>query len=67
MMSTSLILPSHDELLTDPYDISIELEGRVDLIIDGGYCGNEETSVIDMTEDLPIIVRQGAGDVTAFE
>lgn len=66
MMSTSLILPANNELMTDPYDIRIELEGRVDLIIDGGYCGNEETSVIDMTDDLPVIVREAAGDVSAF-
>ncbi len=67
MMSTSLILPNHETLLTDPYDIRIELEGRVDLIIDGGFCGDEETTVIDMTEDHPVIVREGAGDVTSFE
>ena len=66
MMSTSLILPNHDELMTDPYDIRIELEGRVDLIIDGGYCGNEETSVIDMTDDFPLVVREGAGDVSTI-
>jgi len=66
MMSTSLILPKHEELMTDPYDIRIELERRVDLIIDGGYCGVEETSVIDMTEHTPDIIREGAGDVESF-
>jgi tRNA threonylcarbamoyl adenosine modification protein (Sua5/YciO/YrdC/YwlC family) len=66
MMSTSLILPPDNELMTDPYDIRIELEGRVDLIIDGGYCGHEETTVIDMTDDYPVVIREGAGDISAF-
>lgn len=66
MMSTSLILPNHEEMMTDPYDIRIELEGRVDLIIDGGFCGIVETSVIDMTDDFPQIIREGAGDVSSI-
>ena len=67
MMSTSLILPGDSDIMTDPYDIRIELEGRVDLIIDGGYCGNEETSMIDLTSGAPEVIRVGQGDVSAFE
>lgn len=66
MMSTSLVLPHHEGMMTDPYDIRIELEGQVDLIIDGGFCGSEETSVIDFTEGFPVIIREGAGDLTSF-
>jgi len=67
MMSTSLILPGDKDIMTDPYDIRIELEGRVDLIIDGGYCGNEETSMIDLTSGTPEVIRVGQGDVSDFD
>lgn len=67
LMSTSLIMPGEDLPLTDPYDIRATLEHHVDLIIDGGYCGMEATSVINMTNEIPEIVRVGMGDVTPFE
>ena len=66
LMSTTLILPGKSEIMTDPYDIRMELEGRVDLIIDGGYCGNVATSMIDLTDGTPVVLREGQGDVTAF-
>ena len=66
IMSTSLILQGHNELMTDPYDIRTELQGRVDLIIDGGYCGEQETSMIDLTSGSPEVIRIGQGDVSAF-
>lgn len=67
LMSTSLIIPGDDQPLTDPYDIRATLEHQVDLIIDGGYCGMEATSVIRMTDDVPEVVRVGMGDVSDFE
>jgi len=67
LMSTTLILPGTKEIMTDPYDIRLELEGRVDLIIDGGFCGNVATSMIDITTGTPEIVREGQGDVSDFE
>lgn len=67
LMSTSLIMPGDEDPLTDPYDIRATLEHQVDLIIDGGYCGMEATSVINMTDDVPEIVRVGMGDVSPFE
>jgi tRNA A37 threonylcarbamoyladenosine synthetase subunit TsaC/SUA5/YrdC len=42
------------------------LDASVDLIIDGGYAGMEPTSVIDISEDTPILIRKGLGDVSAF-
>lgn len=66
LMSTTLQLPDDDYALTDPRDIRDFLERRVDLIIDGGYGGLELTSVIDLTEDIPILVRQGAGAFDDF-
>jgi tRNA threonylcarbamoyl adenosine modification protein (Sua5/YciO/YrdC/YwlC family) len=67
IMSTSLILPNETEPLTDPYDIREVLQHQVDLVIDGGYCGMEATTVINLVEDVPEIIREGAGDVGQFE
>ena len=67
IMSTTLILPGEDMPLTDPYDIRDILEHQVDLVIDGGYCGLEATTVVDMTGDVPEIVRKGEGDTSPFE
>jgi tRNA threonylcarbamoyl adenosine modification protein (Sua5/YciO/YrdC/YwlC family) len=67
IMSTSLILPGEVEPLTDPYDIRDLLQHELDLVIDGGYCGTEATSVINLTEDHPEVIRAGAGDITPFE
>lgn len=68
MMNTSLILPGQEEgEVLAPYEIFDELNGRVDAVIDGGYCGHEETTVVDMTTGYPEIVRYGAGDATVFE
>ncbi len=66
IMSSSLILPGEKEPLTDPYDIRDTLQHCVDLVIDGGYCGMEATSVINMVEEEIVIVREGAGDVGVF-
>lgn len=66
IMSTTLIMPNKREIMTDPYDIRIELEGRVDLIVDGGFCGNVATSMIDLTDGTPEVLREGQGDVSAF-
>jgi len=63
IMSTSLILPGDDVPLTDPYDIRETLQHSVDLVIDGGYCGLESTTVVDMTTDEYQVTRQGLGQI----
>jgi len=67
IMSSTLILPGEEMPLTDPYEIRELLEHKVDLIIDGGYCELEPTTVIDLTGELPRVVRRGKGDPAAFE
>ena len=62
MMTVTLIMPGDEYPLTDPYDIRQSLETQVDAIIDGGYCGLEPTTVVDMTGDQPEMRRQGMGD-----
>jgi len=67
MMSSTLILPEEDLPLTDPHEIRQILGHAVDLVIDGGYCGLEATTVVDLVDDVPTIVRVGKGDVSLFE
>ncbi|GAB7219935.1 L-threonylcarbamoyladenylate synthase [Vibrio comitans] len=67
MMSTTLILPGNDVTESDPEEIRDKLEHAVDLIINGGYLGEQPTTVIDFSEDDPVIARRGAGDTTPFE
>ncbi len=66
MMSVTMMLPGDDLPMTDPYEIRQTLEHELDLVIDGGYCGMEPTSVIDLVEDTPKIIRRGQGDVSHF-
>jgi tRNA threonylcarbamoyl adenosine modification protein (Sua5/YciO/YrdC/YwlC family) len=66
LMSSTLLLPKDPYPLTDPEDIRDRLERQVDAIIDGGSCGIEPTSVLDLSGDDVAIVRKGKGDVTAF-
>lgn len=63
IMSSTLILPDDEFPMTDPYQIQLQLEKQVDLIIDGGYSGHLPTTVIDLTEDQPEVLRQGLGEV----
>ena len=65
LLSCTLMLPEDDEPLTDPYEIRDRLEHSVDLVIDGGWCGTEPTTVIDMTDGTELI-RQGKGDTALF-
>lgn len=67
IMSTSLIMPGETEPLTDPYDIRDLLQHNIDAIIDGGYCGMEATSVINMIDEVPVVVREGAADTSHFK
>ncbi|MEO8224560.1 MAG: L-threonylcarbamoyladenylate synthase [Gammaproteobacteria bacterium] len=66
IMSSTLLLPGQDVPLSDPDDIESALAGRIDLLIDGGSCGIEPTTVVDVTGDYPVVIRQGRGDSTGF-
>jgi len=67
IMSSTLILPDDEYPLSDPEDIRDALEHQVDLIIDGGNCGLEPTSVIDLVTGYADVLRTGKGDVSIFE
>ena len=65
-LGTTLILPPDDEPLNDPEDIRARLEKQVDLVIDGGACPREPSTVIDLTGDEPELVRAGRGALEPF-
>jgi tRNA threonylcarbamoyl adenosine modification protein (Sua5/YciO/YrdC/YwlC family) len=67
MMSVTLIMPGEEYPLIDPYDIRQILEHDVDLVIDGGYCGMEATTVVDLADETPLVLRAGKGDTAPFE
>ena len=67
LVSSTLLLPGHDEPMTQGWEIAEELEHAVDAVIDSGDCGTEPTTVIDFSQPEPEIVRRGAGDTSGFE
>ena len=67
LMSVTLIMPGDEYPLIDPYDIRETLEHEVDLVIDGGYCGMEPTTVVDLVDEVPLILRAGKGELAPFE
>ena len=66
IMSTSLILPDEDERLVDPYDMRLKIGKLVDLIVDGGVCGVEATTMVDLVDGIPVVIREGKGDSEPF-
>ena len=67
MLTSTLLLPGDEYPLTDPYDMKDTIGNQVDLIIDGGYCGMEETTMVDLVDDIPVVLREGKGDISIFE
>lgn len=65
MLSSTLLLPGEEMPMTDPYEIRDVLERQVDLIIDGGYCGVEPTTVVHLEDGEPVVTRRGLGDPQA--
>lgn len=67
MLSCSLMLPASEMTEYDPEEIRDKLENKVDLIIHGGYLGEKPTTVIDLSQDTPEILRHGSGETAPFE
>jgi tRNA threonylcarbamoyl adenosine modification protein (Sua5/YciO/YrdC/YwlC family) len=67
IVSSTLLLPDHNEPLTQGWEIKEELDNVVDAVIDSGECGTVPTTVIDFSQGDPQIIRVGAGDPTRFE
>lgn len=67
LMSVSLILPNQDYPFVDASEINDVLGNFVDLIIDGGVCGITPTTIVDLVEGKPKVLRIGKGDPRVFE
>ena len=65
LLSSTLILPGHEEPLTEGWVVGDEIGHLVDAIIEG-ECGLEPTTVVDLSGPMPVIIRQGAGDARLF-
>ena len=66
LIGTTLILPGSDDPLNDAADIRSQLEKHIELVIDGGSCSLLPTTVVDLTGDAPLVLRQGRGDAGLF-
>ncbi|MBL8520258.1 MAG: threonylcarbamoyl-AMP synthase [Betaproteobacteria bacterium] len=66
LLTSTLILPGEEAPMADAAPIRAALEHRLDLILDGGHCGFAPTSVIDLSGEIPTLVRVGRGDVASF-
>ncbi|MDP9820577.1 L-threonylcarbamoyladenylate synthase [Nocardioides massiliensis] len=67
LLSSTLLLPDADEPMTQAWQIDDEIGHLLDAVIDGGDCGAEPTTVVDLSDGVPEVVRQGAGDTSRFE
>ncbi|MGN9810233.1 L-threonylcarbamoyladenylate synthase [Micromonospora sp. BQ11] len=67
LVSSTLLLPGEDEPLTEGWEIKERLDHLLDAVVDAGECGKEPTTVIDLSEAEPEILRRGAGDTSRFE
>jgi tRNA threonylcarbamoyl adenosine modification protein (Sua5/YciO/YrdC/YwlC family) len=67
LLSMTLNLPNENEVLTEAWEIRDRLEHMVDLVIDVGHCAADATSVIDLTGNVPALIRAGQGDLTPFD
>ncbi|MFZ2507856.1 MAG: L-threonylcarbamoyladenylate synthase [Steroidobacteraceae bacterium] len=67
LMSTTLLLPGDDQPLTDARDIEARIGAAVDLILDGGNCGLEPSTIVDLSGKAPVILRTGKGDPRPFQ
>ncbi len=67
LMSSTLILPGGEFPETDAWEIRDRLEHQVDLVIDGGRCGVESTTVLDLADAMPTVLRRGKGSTEGLE
>jgi tRNA threonylcarbamoyl adenosine modification protein (Sua5/YciO/YrdC/YwlC family) len=66
LLSSTLQLPGEEFPLTDPEKIRERLDRQIDLVIEAGHCGAEVTTVINLADGAPELVRSGKGDLGIF-
>jgi tRNA threonylcarbamoyl adenosine modification protein (Sua5/YciO/YrdC/YwlC family) len=67
LLSSTLILPGDDMPLNDPDEIRERLERQVDLVIEGGPCDINPTTVVALEDGVATVIRRGKGDPRPFE
>jgi tRNA threonylcarbamoyl adenosine modification protein (Sua5/YciO/YrdC/YwlC family) len=67
LLSSTLLLPGEEQPLTQGWEIQERLDHAVDAVVDAGDCGTVPTTVVDLSQDEPVVVRRGAGDPSRFE
>jgi tRNA threonylcarbamoyl adenosine modification protein (Sua5/YciO/YrdC/YwlC family) len=67
LVSSTLLLPGEDEPMTQGWEIKDRLDDMVDGVVDAGACGNEPTTVVDLSGPEPVVLRVGGGDPTRFQ
>lgn len=66
LLSMTLSMPDADMAMMEPWEIRDHLEHVADLVIDVGHCPAGATTVINLTGDIPVLEREGLGDLTPF-
>jgi tRNA threonylcarbamoyl adenosine modification protein (Sua5/YciO/YrdC/YwlC family) len=67
LVSSTLLLPGDEDPLTQAEEIRQRLDHDLDAVLDCGDCDTQPTTVVDLSQDEPEILRRGAGDPTPFE
>jgi tRNA threonylcarbamoyl adenosine modification protein (Sua5/YciO/YrdC/YwlC family) len=67
LLSSTLLLPDQEEPMTQGWEIKERLDDVLDAVVDSGDCGTEPTTVVDLSQEEPEILRRGAGDPSPFE
>lgn len=67
LVSSTLLLPGEDEPMTHGWTIKDRFDNEIDAVIDSGECGTIPTTVIDLSDGAPEVIRVGAGDPSSFE
>ncbi len=66
ILSTSITLEDETHVVEDPEDIYEQWGSRVDMVLDGGILMTERSTVVDLTEGHPKLIRQGKGDISSL-
>ncbi len=67
LLSTTLQLPGDEFPMTDGREIEERVGHAVDVILDGGNCGLEPSTIVDLSGDAPVLLRAGRGDPRPFQ
>jgi len=64
LLATTLIAPGESEPMNDPHEIRDRFQRLIQAVVDAGACPMQPTTVIDLTDDVPVLVRRGRGDAS---